>query len=654
MKTNNIFKKSILYICSSLLVFSSAFVYSSADNEQQTTQMSGVIVTLGDSYSSGEGNPPFYGQPSNWEYLYNGLMNGVSGIKDTFLSKVSDKDWLAHRSEKSWGGMLQHPALDQPMSEYHDTGNLQNKWFFYAASGATTEHLYKEQTKKWFLYAASDEEKLPAQLDILKKLKENNITPDYVTITIGGNDVGFADIITAAAIPNSNLFNINKTKNKLDKAWKLYNGKSKDDENSVKNKLYNAYKNIAAETGEHTKILVAGYPTLISESKLDLMNYSLLFNSKEAVEINKAVSEFNKKIEKIVETCHKNDNINIKFVSVEDEFKGHEAYSSKGAFINELMKKQKEDLNDLSKVMDNSTDVGKFLKNIIESRVSSYSMHPNIYGQRAYAKCVQDEIDGKTSDNKKTTKKTKTTKASTTKKNTSVDWTSAAEDAIYNYISYDDKMAYDNKLFFFLMDVDGDSVPEIFEGKSGGSATFTVATFMYWDGAKYSPGTIDTPDGCLYNITPYKNKSTSKTEIWEHALPTDIKDFTNFIATGELYLFQNTNRIKLENGVISIDKTIDNSDIIDAFDFENSIGSMAKNVLNKVKEAISNFYDQYEVDNNAKYSYETFDASEFMNNGFTADGYHKIVSQSDAKRIVSNYKTNSSAGHFKNITDLYR
>ena len=646
MKINNIFKKSILYICSSLLVFSSAFVYSSAENEPQTTQMSGVIVTLGDSYSSGEGNEPFYGQPEDLDYLY----DEIDDLIAAFRSKVKNKDWLAHRSQESWGGLLQHPALDKPMSEYHDTGDLQNKWFFYAASGAETKHLYENQEKKWYLLFNHGEEQLPPQLNILKELKANNITPDYVTLTLGGNDVGFADIITTAAMPSSNIFDINKTKNRLDAAWKVFDGESEDDENSVKNKLYNAYKNIAAETGEDTKILVAGYPTLISESKTDLLNRSLFFNSKEAKEINKAVNKFNKKIAEIIKDCKEKDNINIEFVPVENAFKGHEAYSSK-PFIYGIKLMQSEDLNDFTKLGDYSQDL---LKNIADFAVSSYSMHPNYAGQKAYAECIQKAIDGKTSDNKKTTKKAKTTKASTTKKNTSVDWTSAAEDAIYNYISYDDKMAYDNKLFFFLMDVDGDSVPEIFEGKSGGTATFTVSTFMYWDGAKYSPGTIDTPDGYLYNITPYKNKSTSATEIWEHALPTDITDFTNFIATGELYLFQNTNRIKLENGVISIDKTIDNSDIIDAFDFENSIGSMAKNILDKVKEAISNFYDLYEVDNNAKYSYETFDASEFINNGFTADGYHKIVSQSDAKRLVSNYKTNSSAGHFKNITDLYR
>ena len=42
-----------------------------------------VIVSLGDSYSSGEGIEPFYGQEEEMEV------------------KCQNPDWLAHRSEKS-------------------------------------------------------------------------------------------------------------------------------------------------------------------------------------------------------------------------------------------------------------------------------------------------------------------------------------------------------------------------------------------------------------------------------------------------------------------------------------------------------------------------------------------------------------------------
>ena len=48
-----------------------------------------ILVTLGDSYSSGEGNPGFYG----WSKRV-----GSDG-------KINN-DWLAHRSPNAWAGMI--------------------------------------------------------------------------------------------------------------------------------------------------------------------------------------------------------------------------------------------------------------------------------------------------------------------------------------------------------------------------------------------------------------------------------------------------------------------------------------------------------------------------------------------------------------------
>ena len=80
-----------------------------------------IIVSLGDSYASGEGIPPFYG----W-----------NKVQDWSFSKPTD--WLAHRSKNSWPGMLTLPGVGK-MSE-----NLDH-WYFAAASGATTEHLLGKQ-----------------------------------------------------------------------------------------------------------------------------------------------------------------------------------------------------------------------------------------------------------------------------------------------------------------------------------------------------------------------------------------------------------------------------------------------------------------------------------------------------------------------------
>ena len=61
-----------------------------------------VVVSLGDSYSSGEGNEPFYNQDLPLEI------------------KLSNLDWLAHRSEKSWPGKLNVGELGEyTLNDYH-------------------------------------------------------------------------------------------------------------------------------------------------------------------------------------------------------------------------------------------------------------------------------------------------------------------------------------------------------------------------------------------------------------------------------------------------------------------------------------------------------------------------------------------------------
>ena len=59
-----------------------------------------IVVSLGDSYSSGEGNPPFYGQTD------------IANHQDN-IHKVSDERWLAHRSKMSWPSLLKFPGMEE-------------------------------------------------------------------------------------------------------------------------------------------------------------------------------------------------------------------------------------------------------------------------------------------------------------------------------------------------------------------------------------------------------------------------------------------------------------------------------------------------------------------------------------------------------------
>lgn len=300
-----------------------------------------IMVSLGDSYSAGEGIEPFYGQDAE-----------VS-------EKVKNDDWLAHRSENSWPGMLTLPSVEGTMAENRGT-----YWYFAAVSGATTEHMLGEQEKeynKWSgLQHYKDEELLPPQLDIFDELGDEKA--DYVTLTLGGNDAGFADIITTAATSGA-YFNPSSLADKLNNTWTEFYK-----EDGIRDDLRQAYNDISERAGSQARIIVAGYPHLLNPE-----GGGSFFNSDEAALINSAVSSFNKEIESIVNSC-KASGMKICFVSVEEAFEGHEAYSD-DPYINEVILFTKsEDLKDI--------DIS-----------SAYSIHPNYNGAKAYAKCVQAKIN---------------------------------------------------------------------------------------------------------------------------------------------------------------------------------------------------------------------------------------------------------------------
>ena len=64
-----------------------------------------------------------------------------------------------------------------------------------------------------------------------------------------------------------------------------------------------------------------------------------------------------------------------------------------------------------------------------------------------------------------------------------VDWESKAVDTIFNYASKSTTFLSNDGFFFYLVDVNCDGVPEIFEGAAGGtSGDIYISSFYYWDG----------------------------------------------------------------------------------------------------------------------------------------------------------------------------
>lgn len=152
-------------------------------------------VAMGDSFSSGEGNPSF-------EY-----------------GTDEDDANQCHRSPQAYPRLLK----DDPDLELGPTA-------FVACSGATTWNVLNGQWNE------------PAQVNAL------STDTKVVTITIGGNDVGFKDFATACTV---GICNFSTT---------AYNTIVDKINNDLPASLKNVLSTIASKVSSKTKVYVVGYP----------------------------------------------------------------------------------------------------------------------------------------------------------------------------------------------------------------------------------------------------------------------------------------------------------------------------------------------------------------------------------------------------------
>lgn len=326
-----------------------------------------IVVSLGDSYSSGEGIEPFYYQ---WQ-----------DVSD----KIYNENWLAHRSEKSWPSQLVIPGISGSTGDYDVINNKDTeecKWYFKAVSGAETKHFDLEEQDKskevfkmkrhllYDEYFQNENAKLPLQLSVFDDIPENTV--DYVTMSVGGNDVDFTKIVTTCALKSTHIHFINDDNKAIKKEMKAL-WESFD---TTKANLKRVYTAVSSKAGSEATVIVAGYPKLF-----DKTGKGVLISEEEATVVNENVTKFNEKLKELVSECRQ-EGYSIYFVDVENEFDGHEAYthskkaSKDGCWINPIwLSKRAEDLSDIS-----------------FPPGSAYSMHPNEYGAQAYAKCVNNVI----------------------------------------------------------------------------------------------------------------------------------------------------------------------------------------------------------------------------------------------------------------------
>lgn len=387
MKVKNIYLFIILFIFVGIILYGSIEV--SALNNDKSDR---IIVSLGDSYSSGEGIDPFF--------------DSELPLKE----KVKSQDWLCHRSKNAWSGMLKLKDKNGNsiiMNENRGSADKVGNWYFVAMSGAVIDNILdtepipkdakvvqtnfippKVSIKSEYAYRFKEYNKINGisaldilhgfveiepQLNVFDILEKQNKKADYVTMTIGGNDAKFTDVVKNAALGCRflNQYHYNKLLKNIIEATEE---KNSENETKIQIKLEQVFRKIKDKAGEQAHIIVVGYPILFYPEHI-----GKVFSPDEISLIDKAAVKFNSQIEETVKKCRV-DGIKIHYVSVTSGFEGKEAYSGKGllsgrgAYIHSILPKLEQDIDDMSPI-------------------SAYSMHPNIGGAKVYAKCVQNKID---------------------------------------------------------------------------------------------------------------------------------------------------------------------------------------------------------------------------------------------------------------------
>jgi len=291
-------------------------------------------VTLGDSYSAGEGVAPFLGT---------GGCHRSSRAYATWVRRPGAAKTLY--AIASGGG---RPGILAGKNKHGSERNVRSAggvtWAFWACSGATTANVLPQSL------GGVPQRRVGRVLDRATQLDSANLTrADLVTLTIGGNDAGFVDALLVCALARCD------TRAFEEERAAIIGG--------TRPRLEKVYRAIAREA-PRARILVLGYPQLFPATKAEQSCAGLSAFAGEQGLLRRLGAELNGTIAAAVATVARSG-AKIEFVPVAARFAGHEICGRKGPWLNGLVR-SKEGLG-----------------------LEAGSFHPNLRGQRdGYAGAV--------------------------------------------------------------------------------------------------------------------------------------------------------------------------------------------------------------------------------------------------------------------------
>lgn len=275
------------------------------------------VVAMGDSYASGEGT---FGYDAGTD---------VKGVNE------------CHRSPRSWQRNVNLPGLG--MSSAANSGIDYQQ---VACSGAVSDNILKDG--QWGE---------PKQLDALKG------NEDYVLLSIGGNDLGFADIVRDCLL--------------LEDCYKMDNGLSLD----YRVTKFASHDGTLARTiraihqkSKGAKIVLAGYPELFGQPRPWVKGCTGI-SSNEGSRIDRVSNHLRGATARRVKALQSDEGINVRYAATTTEFAGGGLpFSGHGACTG--LKRQW--INSLQ---------GPITREGIGQHPEMF--HPNEKGQQAYVRAVQ-------------------------------------------------------------------------------------------------------------------------------------------------------------------------------------------------------------------------------------------------------------------------
>jgi hypothetical protein len=309
-----------------------------ASENGRASESSFTYVALGDSFSSGEGVYPYLrdttdaaGQP---------IGNRCDRSTRAYATYVSprgvDATVFALASGGGSAGADHRYGSD---ASVRSSGSF--TWAFLACSGAATRHV------------------LPSSLggvgqgggyDVSPQLDSPVLgTAGLVTITIGGNDAGYAQVLIGCGLSKCNTAAFRK-----DRAAAI---------DALEPQLERTYTAVA-EKAPNARILVLGYPLVFPATKKEQSCLTLRPFAGEQDMLRTLGTRLNATIASAV-TAVAHRGVTIRYVPVAARFAGHEVCGRKGAWV--------------SGILASRTGLG----------LDPGSFHPNLKGQRdGYAAAV--------------------------------------------------------------------------------------------------------------------------------------------------------------------------------------------------------------------------------------------------------------------------